>query len=391
MKSIADCQIISTISENTNSIVYRARRPGDDQPIILKVLNKEYPTPEELSRYKREYEILQSLDLTGVVKAFGLHKHQNTLAIVFEDFQGKSLDLLIAERDFDLHQILDIVIKIVEGLTEIHNANVIHRDVNPSNVVLCPETGELKIIDFGLASVATIEGQAIKCPNVLEGTLAYTSPEQTGRINRAVDYRTDFYSLGVTFYELLTRRTPFQTANPMELLHCHIARQPTPPHELEPKIPAVVSHIVMKLLAKTPEERYQSAWGIWADLEECWHQLNATGRISRFPLARSDVHSKFQVSKKLYGRELEIDILVDAFERIGKGKSELMLVHGGPGAGKSSLVSEVGRSIVTRRGGSFISGKFDQFQQSIPYSAIAKAFQELIRLILTESESSVSL
>jgi predicted ATPase/GAF domain-containing protein len=283
-------------------------------------------------------------------------------------------------------------------LGEIHAGNIIHKDINPSNIILHPETGQVKIIDFGLSTVLTRESTTLKSPNVLEGTLAYMSPEQTGRMNRSLDYRTDFYSLGATFYELLTHQLPFESTDALELVHYHIAKQPTPPHQINPEIPKVVSDIVMKLLAKTAEQRYQSAWGIKADLEECLTQLQSFGKISEFPLGRQDILDKFQIPQKLYGREREIETLLAAFERVvgenievasnEKGAVEMMLVAGYSGIGKSSLVQEIYKPI-TRQKGYFISGKFDQYQRNIPYWAVIKVFQELVRQLLTETESQL--
>jgi predicted ATPase len=281
-------------------------------------------------------------------------------------------------------------------LGAIHTLNVIHKDINPIQYRFNPETETLKIIDFGISTVLTRENPTLKNPNVLEGTLAYISPEQTGRMNRSLDYRTDFYSLGITFYELLTGQLPFETTDVLELVHCHIAKQPVPPHQLLPEIPKVVADIVMKLMAKTAEERYQSAWGVKADLEECLAQLQENGNVTDFPLASSDISDKFQIPQKLYGREAEVETLLTAFERVGrenvgteKSKIEMMLVAGYSGIGKSALVAEIHKPITEKRG-YFISGKFDQFQRNIPYSAIVSAFKGLVPQLLSESEAQLA-
>ena len=395
MLTFPDYQILTQIYQSTNSIVYRARSELDNQPIILKLLKPDYPTPSGLTRYKQEYEITRSLQLEGVVRALDLQKYQNTLVMFLEDFGGESLEILLSSRNFTLSEFLSLAIQITKTLAEIHAANIIHKDINPSNIVFNEKTGQVKIIDFGISTVFTRENLMIKNPNVLEGTLAYISPEQTGRMNRTLDYRTDFYSLGVTLYQILTQRLPFETTDALELVHCHIARQPTPPHQLVPEIPKTVSNLVMKLLAKTAEERYQSAWGLKADLEECLRQVQITGEISDFPLACQDISGKFQIPQKLYGRKQEIETLLTAFERVAGGENcnqsqiEMMLVAGYAGIGKSALVQEIYKSITQRRG-YFISGKFDQFQHNIPYSAIVQAFRSLVQQLLSESEAQLA-
>ncbi|MDF5715369.1 MAG: serine/threonine-protein kinase PknK [Rhizonema sp. NSF051] len=401
MNDSTDYQIITKIYESANSLVYRACRNQDNQPIILKILKEDYPTPSELTRYKQEYEITRSLNLHSVVKAYDLQKYQNTLVMLLEDFGGESLEILSKWRKFTFAEFLSLAIKVAETLGEIHAANIIHKDINPSNIVFNRETGQIKIIDFGLSTVFTRENPIIKNPNVLEGTLAYMSPEQTGRMNRLLDYSTDFYSLGATFYKLLTDRLPFETTDALELVHCHLAKQPTPPHLLNPAIPKTISNILMKLLAKTTEERYQAAWGLKTDLEECLTQLQTTGQISDFPLGRQDISDKFQIPQKLYGREREIETLLAAFERVASEKTddkerktkdnrqiEMVLVTGYSGIGKSVLVQEIYKPITQQRG-YFISGKFDQLQRNIPYSAVVYAFQSLVQQLLTESEAQL--
>ena len=406
MITLPGYQILGQIYESANSLVYRGIREQDNQSVILKALKQDYPTPNEITRYKQEYEITRNLNTDGVVKAYSLEPYQRTLVIILEDFGASSLRQLMDERmgggteALPLSEFLCIAIKTVENLAQIHSSNVIHKDINPANIVFNPETGQVKIIDFGISTVLTRENPTLKNPNVLEGTLAYMSPEQTGRMNRTLDYRTDFYSLGVTFYELLTGRLPFETTDALELVHCHIAKQPVPPHQLKPEIPKALSEIVMKLMAKTAQERYQSAWGVKADLEACLNQLQTQGEISEFPLAANDISDKFQIPQQLYGREAEVETLLTAFERVADTPQshhdavasrcaiEMMLVVGYSGIGKSSLIAEIHKPN-TRLRGYFTEGKFDQFQRSVPYSAIASAFQGLVRQLLTESETQL--
>ncbi|MEG3941519.1 serine/threonine-protein kinase PknK [Microcoleus sp. S36b_A3] len=405
MIKLPGIKVLAQIYESDNSVVYRGIREQDRKAVILKVLKQDYPTPSELTRYKQEYEITRNLNIEGVVKSYALKPYQRTLVIILEDFGASSLSQLFkdsvdAGHILSLAKFLKLAIQTAEILGAIHAAHIIHKDINPANIVFNPETEIIKIIDFGISTQLTRENPTLKNPNVLEGTLAYMSPEQTGRMNRSLDYRTDFYSLGVTFYELLTGQLPFESTDALELVHCHIAKQPIPPHLLaggegergkpgEP-CPQAVSDIVMKLMAKMAEERYQSTWGLKADLEECLFQLQANGTIADFPLGSKDISDKFQIPQKLYGRESEVETLLTAFDRVSQGTTEMMLVAGYSGIGKSVLVAEVHKPITQKRG-YFTSGKFDQFQRNIPYSAVVSAFAGLMRQLLTESEAQLNL
>jgi len=399
MLKIDGYQTLTQLYESANSEVYRAIRETDSQRVILKFLKQDYPTPAELTRYKQEYELTRTLNQEGVVKVYGLEKYQNTFVIFFEDFGGESLKKLRENHQLNLGDFLSIAIKISTSLGQIHVANIIHKDINPANIVFNPQTQQLKIIDFGISTRLTRENPTIKNPNVLEGTLPYISPEQTGRMNRILDYRTDFYSLGVTFYELLTGKLPFETDDDLELVHCHIAKQPLLPSEINPLITPVLDNIVLKLIAKNAEDRYQSAWGLKADLEICLQQLQSTGNIEDFTLATQDISDKFQIPQKLYGREAEIETLLKSFERVSSPSlfpankdfrgSELILIAGYSGIGKTALVREIYKPITEKRG-YFIAGKFDQFQRNIPYSAVVQALGELIKQLLTETEAELN-
>ena len=390
MVAIEGYQILGKLYESAKSLVYRGIRVKDEVPVILKVLRQEYPTPDAIARFKLEYDITCNLNLEGVIKTYGLEKYQYSLLMVLEDFGGESLTRLFKNRKLHLEEFLILAIRITEILGKIHTANIIHKDINPSNIVFNPTTGQIKIIDFGISTVLSRENPILRNPNVLEGTLAYMSPEQTGRMNRIIDYRTDFYSLGVTFYELLTRKLPFETADALELVHCHIAKQAISPSEIDSGIPNALSKLVMKLLAKTAEQRYQSAWGIQTDLQLCLKQLQEKNEISEFALGCQDISDKFQISQKLYGREREIETLLAAFERVSQGQREMVLLSGYSGIGKSALVQEIYKPI-TQKQGYFISGKFDQLQRGIPYRPFIQAFQELIRQLLTESEAQIAI
>jgi PAS domain S-box-containing protein len=399
MFSLPEIVIQAKIYESSASLVYRGIRVHDDQSIIVKALKQGYPTTTELTRYKQEYEITRSLNLEGVIKAYSQQDYQRSLVIILEDFGGASLEQWMQNRPeiyrpMSLSAFLHLAISITEILGSIHAANVIHKDINPGNLVLDPDTGVVKIIDFGISTRFSRTNPILKSPHVLEGTLAYLSPEQTGRMNRLLDHRTDFYSLGATFYELLTGQLPFTTSDVLELVHCHLAQQPTPPCEVRTAVPSVVSDIILKLMAKNAEDRYQSAWGIKTDLEACLRQLELTDQIEDFPLAINDISDKFQISQQLYGREKEVETLLKVFDRVAsrdvlKGKqrnTELMLVAGYSGIGKSALVQQIYKPITEKRG-YFIAGKFEQLQRNIPYAAIASALAELMQQLLTEPEA----
>ncbi|BAY23936.1 serine/threonine protein kinase and signal transduction histidine kinase with GAF and PAS/PAC sensor [Calothrix sp. NIES-2100] len=404
MIALPGIAIQNKIYESSNSLVYRGIRE-DGVAIIVKMLKLDYPSPQELTRYRQEYKITRSLNLEGVVKAYSQQNYQRTLMILLEDFGGESLEQWMHKRPdifcpMPLSTFLSLAIAFTDILGRIHAANVIHKDINPGNIVFNPDTGVVKIIDFGIATQFNRTNPTFKSPHVLEGTLAYLSPEQTGRMNCLLDYRTDFYSLGVTFYELLTGHLPFETTDILELVHCHIAKQPVSPHELNAAIPRAVSDIILKLMAKNAEDRYQSAWGIKADLETGFCQFAETGQIGSIQLGIQDVCDQFQIPQKLYGREAEIEALLAAFDRVaGTGNEhkneensefqvEMMLVSGYAGVGKSALVQELYKPITAKRG-YFIWGKFDQFGRNIPYSAIADALQKLVQQLLGEPDEQL--
>jgi predicted ATPase/signal transduction histidine kinase len=383
-------RILTKIYESSSSIVYRATREEDDFPVILKVLRDTYPSPEEIIRYRQEYRITGSLsDVPGIIRVHGLENYGNTLVMILEDFGAESLARLFQFRRFGLEETLVLASKIIGVLGDIHASHIMHKDINPSNIVMNPSSGTVKIIDFGISTVLSRENPVLRNPDILEGTLPYISPEQTGRMNRCVDYRTDYYSFGVTLYEFLTGTLPFEKQDTLELVHHHIAKVPEPVSRRNPDVPEMVSRIVMKLLAKNAEDRYQSARGIKADLESCLKQLESGNGVKPFALARMDVSDRFQIPQKLYGREDQIESLMQAFSRVSEGHKEFMLVVGQPGIGKTSLVREIHKPVTGQRG-YFTSGKFDQFQRNVPYSAMVNASREIVRQLLTESESRLT-
>ncbi|NJN66373.1 MAG: AAA family ATPase [Chloroflexaceae bacterium] len=384
--SIPTCTISEAIRLGTTNVIYRGVRNGST--VIVKALKSDYPTTRQVATLRHEYEILQALELPGVIRVLGLAEDGNRPVLLLEDFGGQALSEFIATRTIDLPTFLRVAIALAETLEGIHRQGILHKDLKPQNILFNPDTNQVKIADFGIASRLSQESQRVSDPHRLAGTLAYMSPEQTGRVNRVIDYRTDFYSLGVTFYEMLTGRLPFLATDSLELIHSHIARQPVPPHELTTTVPEAVSNIVMKLLAKMAEDRYQRAASLKADLQECLRQWETTGTILPFPPGQHDISETLHISQKLYGREEETRQLLTAFERVSQGSTELILLSGYAGAGKTMLVQEIQKPVVRQRG-FFISGSFDQHTRGMPYTAIVQAFAELIRQLLTESDERI--
>lgn len=381
--------IRQTLSEGQSTMVLRATRDSDDRSVILKALRGPHPSPAQIAQLHREFELTVRMGGAGVVKALGMTTHEDLPAIVLEDLGARSLDGIFRQTKAPLDTFLLLAIKIAEALGELHKRRIIHKDLGPSNIIWNANTGELKLIDLGIASTLSRETTEAVSANVLSGTLPYLAPEQTGRMNRVVDYRTDFYALGATFYQLLTGRPPFTSEDPLALIHAHIALPPTPPHALDPTIPLVLSEIVLQLLAKNAEDRYQSAAGLLADLEDCRAQLEQHGTIKPFVLGLNDFAERLQIPQALYGREQEVAALLDAFERVANGTLELALIRGYSGIGKTSLVREVQKPIVARRG-HFLSGKFEQLRRDIPYAALSHALRDFLRQILADTEPVVA-
>ncbi|MHC5936338.1 trifunctional serine/threonine-protein kinase/ATP-binding protein/sensor histidine kinase [Nostoc sp.] len=405
MVSIPGYHVSEELYNGSRTLVYRANRETDQKSVVIKLMKTAYPSFSELVQFRNQFTIAKNLNLPGIIQTYSLEPYQNGYALVMEDFGGISLNQWegrgengeMGRTPQALIEFLQIAIALCNSLDILIRNRIIHKDIKLANILINPETKEVKLIDFSIASLLPRETQILMSPNVLEGTLAYLSPEQTGRMNRGIDYRTDFYSLGVTFYELLTGELPFQSHDPMELVHCHIAKLPPLVDEINPEIAPVLSSIVSKLMEKNAEDRYQSAFGLKYDLEICLHQLKEAGKIESFPIAQRDVCDRFIIPEKLYGREHEVETLLKAFDRVanppespwGLRGVELMLVAGFSGIGKTALVNEVHKPIVQQRG-YFIKGKFDQFNRNIPFFAFVQAFRDLMGQLLSESDEQLS-
>ncbi len=382
--------LLVPIRKGADFTLYRGRRLGDPSPVLVLAPTAEYPSPESLRRLEHEYSLVSEMDLEWTAKPLALTHHEGRTILVLKDPGGEPLDQILhlhQGQPLDLRRALRIAIGLTRALGQVHRRGLIHKDIKPGNV-LVDDADSVWLTGFGIASRLPRDRQAPAPPEIIAGTLAYMAPEQTGRMNRSIDTPSDLYSFGVTLYQMLTGRLPFAAANAMEWVHCHIARQPAPPDSLC-DLPTPVSDIVLRLMAKTAEERYQTAEGLEADLRHCLSELEMRGRIDPFPLGTHDIADRLLIPERLYGREREVKTLLAAFDRVAaSGTPELVLVSGCSGVGKSSVVNELQKALIASRG-LFAAGKFDQYKRDIPYETLAQAFQTLVRQILVKKEAEV--
>src|SRR5258706_8926873 len=380
---------LQVLWEDGERVFCRGWRLGADgnRGAVLAVLPAaEHPPPATLEGFAHEYGLKDELDGAWAVRPLELVRERGRIMLVLEDTRGEPLARLLG-MPMEVRSFLRLAIAVAAALTQVHRRGLVHKDIKPANILVNRTTGEVKLTGFGIASRLPRERQAPAPPESIVGTLAYMAPEQTGRMNRSIDARSDLYALGVTLYRMLTGALPFTAADPLEWVHCHIARQPTPPRD-RAGVPEALSLLTMKLLAKNAEERYQTASGVEADLRRCLAQLESHGHIDAFGLGAHDASDRLLISEKLYGREPEIDSLLTAFNRVmTDGRPALVLVSGYSGVGKSSVVHELHKVLVPR--GLFASGKFDQYKRDIPYNTLAQVFQSLIRPLLNMSEAEL--
>jgi len=381
--------IVEQLSGGHKTTTWRARRDADGKPVAIKVASSEHPPRGVLACLKHDYEVGSRFEDPRIVEMYALERAPNGFALVMEDFGGRSLQHWMQNRDLDVAAYLRIAIAVAEAIGAVHERSVVHKDVKPSNLIVNDDASVVKLSDFGISTVLARERTPSFSPDQLEGSLLYIAPEQTGRMNRTVDYRSDFYSLGATLYELFCGRPPFLTEDPMELVYSHIAQQPTPPCEINADVPANVSRLILKLMSKMAEERYQSVFGLIADLKRCLAAAEQGDDAADLELGGDDVSARFAVPERLYGRDVQLSELMGCFDRVAAGARETMLVSGYSGIGKSALIGEISRPVTAERG-YFIRGKFDQFNRDIPYSAFTQAFAEMARKILTEPERRVA-
>src|SRR5437660_1740351 len=379
--------------EDEERIFCRARRDGADgdfNSVLAILLAVERPTPDSLKRLTNEYALKGELDDAWAVRPLDLVREGGRTLLVLKDPGGVPLDRLLCSP-MEIAEFLRLAIALSVALGRLHGRGLIHKDIKPTNIIVNSTTGQVWLMGFGIASRLPRERQSPEPPELIAGTLPYMAPEQTGRMNRSIDSRSDLYGLGVTLYEMLTGSLPFSASDPMEWIHCHIARRPVPPAERLKDVPGVISTITMKLLAKTAEDRYQTAAGLERDLRRCLAAWEAQRRIDDFPLGEHDTPDRLLIPEKLYGREREIEALLASFDRVvTSGMPELVLVSGYSGIGKSSVVSELHKVLVPPRG-LFASGKVDRYKRDIPYFTLAQSFQGLIRTLLTKSEAELEI
>src|SRR6202047_450344 len=380
--------VLETLREDGDFVLSRSTLADETTPVLVLATASEQPAPGIIARLEHEYSLRDELDSDWAVRPLTLIHREGLPMLILEDPGGEPLDRLLGQP-MELSRFLRFAVGLAPALGELHKRGLIHKDIKPANILVDVAGGGVWLTGFGIASRLPRERQFPEPPEVIAGTLAYMAPEQTGRMNRSIDSRSDLYSLGVTFYEMLTGVLPFTASDPMEWVHCHIARQPVTPDQYSKEIPAPLSAIVMKLLAKTAEERYQTAAGVAGDLRRCLTEWEAHCRIDPFRLGAHDVSDRLLIPEKLYGREREIDALLASFDRVvANGTPELVLVSGYSGIGKSSVVHELHKVLVPPRG-LFASGKFDQYKRDIPYATLAQAFQSLVRSLLSQSEAAL--
>src|SRR5271154_1782964 len=374
------------IWEDGEFVLCRSMPDGEPLPVLAATPLTAPPSRESIERLQHAYKLRNQLDSAWAARPLRLVTERGRLTLLSEDPGGEPL-LRLLGQPWEITSFLRFAIGLADGLARLHGRGLIHKDIKPANILVDNATGSVWLTGFGIAS--HLPREAPGSTEAIAGTLAYMAPEQTGRMNRSIDSRSDLYACGVTFYETITGSLPFSASDPLEWIHCHIARPPAPPSEQVHGIPGPIEVIILKLLAKSPEDRFQPAAGLQADLRTCLTSWETHRRIDAFPIGARDVPDRLLIPEKLYGRKAEVDVLVAAFDRVAaRGRAEFILVSGQGGVGKSSVVSEFSKTVAPQ--GLFAAGKFDQYKRDIPYATLAQAFQSLVRRILGRNDTELN-
>ncbi len=386
MYQLSDYIFKEKIFYDEKTVVYKALRVSDNLPVTIKQINTSYPDLSHIIRIKQEYELNQMIQSKYVIKIFEMKEIDNLPILIMEDYSNQSLKQFFCSNKPTLVEFLKIAIEITQAISEIHKSNIIHNAISSDNIIV---DNEIKITNFSIATLIGKSDRTIDNFQKIDGNVSYISPEQTGRMNRSVDYRTDFYSLGITLYEVLLGYLPFQAEDDMGMMYCHLAKEPLPPCHAQKQIPKAISDIIMKLLEKMSENRYQSSIGIIYDLEKCLEELKETGEIIDFEIGSHDISDRFIIPQKLYGRDVEIATLLLSLEAVSKGFTEIVTVSGYSGVGKSSLVNEIRKPLIKNKC-LFGKGKFDELNYNNSYSALNQVFEGILHQILSSSKEQIT-
>ena len=376
------------IWEDGELVLCRSMPDGEPLPVLAATPLTAPPSRESIERLQHAYKLRDQLDSAWAARPLRLVTERGRLTLLSEDPGGEPL-LRLLGQPWEITSFLRFAIGLAAALARFHERGLIHKDIKPANILVNNSTWAVWLTGFGIASHLSRERQPPGSTDAIAGTLPYMAPEQTGRMNRSIDSRSDLYACGITLYETITGSLPFSASDPLEWIHCHIARPPNPPSERVDGLPGPIEDIILKLLAKSPEDRFQTAAGLEADLRACLTAWETHRQIDAFAIGARDVPDKVLIPEKLYGRKSEVDTLVAAFDHVAtEGRAEFILVSGHAGVGKSSVVNEFSKLVIPRRG-LFAGGKFDQYKRDIPYSTLAQAFQSLVRNILGLDETKL--
>lgn len=386
MSKIFNFTIKEKLYDGLTTKIYKVVKPENNEQFIVKMLKSHYPDIKNITKFKHEYKIAKNLDFDGILMPYELKRHDNNIALIMEYFDGESLKSYIKDGPLELDEFLTISIALSDILYQFQRKNIIHKDIKPSNILFNKDTKEVKITGFGIAT-ATPRYKLHDKIELIEGTLAYISPEQTGRINSLVDWRTDFYSLGVTLYEIITGKLPIDNCDPIELIHSLLSKAPIPACEVNSAVPKTVSKIIKKLLSKNPGDRYQNANALKMDFERCLREYKSHGTISDFPIAQNDISEKFYIPQIAYGRDEEIEYILREYKLLKKNYKSFIGISAPQGLGKTFLIQSLCKKAADE--GYFLSGTFADMANNIPYSTFIDAIKRFVKHIANKNISVV--